>query len=203
MKRHNFIYENSHKHKIKSVFIFIVTLAVLIAIAILFFTAQLKFIQNVPIINLILVNVQSDIVNFTPVGLLYQNFIGGIFFIPTPDEILFYYALSKSHSIIIPLLFSTIGYMLAQVVNYFVGLKISGFVLNLVSKKKVYKTRRFVNKYGAPGIFLFNLLPLPGPLLIFALGIAKYNFSKLFLMTLLGKLCKYLFLILLYILIFK
>lgn len=55
-----------------------------------------------------------------------------------------------------------------------------------------------MNKYGAWGIFIFNFLPLPGPLLIFALEIARYNFTRLFVLTLAGKIAKYIVLITIY-----
>ncbi len=71
-------------------------------------------------------------------------------------------------------------------------------IMHIASKKKVYDTRRFVNKYGALGIFLFNFLPFPAPLLTFALGIARYNFTRLFVLTLVGKLAKYIVLIIIY-----
>ncbi|MDO8467485.1 MAG: VTT domain-containing protein [Nanoarchaeota archaeon] len=139
----------------------------------------------------VIIAVKGDVINTTPIGLFYLHFIGGIFFVPSADELIFYYGLIEGNPPILSFLAALIGFLLAQILNYFIGLKTSSFILNIVSKKKVYKTRRFVNKYGAYGIFIFNVLPLPSPLLTFALGLAKYNFKRLFLITILAKSIEY------------
>ena len=126
------------------------------------------------------------------------HLLGGLFFVPSPDEIIFYYGLSKGHSYLFAFVGAILGYMIAQVINYYAGNKISPLVMHVISKRKVYKARRFVNKYGTLGIFLFNFLPFPGPLLTFALGIAKYNFIRLFVLALTGIAFKYLAAIIIY-----
>jgi len=74
-------------------------------------------------------------------------------------------------------------------------------VLHLVSRKKVYKARRYINKYGSYGIFLFTAVPfLPGPLVTFALGVAKYNIPRLFVITFLGKSLTYGIIVILFLL---
>ena len=115
---------------------------------------------------------------------------------PSADELVFYYGLLNGN----PLLFSYVaaltGYMLAQILNYFVGFKMSNLMLHLVSKKKVYKTKRWINKHGAYGIFIFNAVPIfPAPLLTFALGVTRYNFKRLFIITAIAKILEYLALI--------
>ena len=80
------------------------------------------------------------------------------------------------------------------------GAKLSGPILGFVSKGKLYKTRRLVNKYGAFGIFVFNLIPSPAPLLTFGLALTRYNFKRLFLWTFIGKCLKYLIIIAFYLL---
>jgi membrane protein DedA with SNARE-associated domain len=143
----------------------------------------------------------ENIKNLTLWGLFLAHLIGGIFFVPSPDEIIFYYGLIKGNNYFLALVFSTTGYMIAQLLNYWVGKKISPLIMHVISKKKVYETRRFVNKYGSIGIFIFNFLPFPGPLLTFALGIARYNAIRLFALTLLGKICKYAALILIFMIV--
>jgi len=58
-------------------------------------------------------------------GLFLAHLIGGLFFVPSPDEIIFYYGLIKGNNYILALFFSTLGYILAQVFNYYLGKKIS------------------------------------------------------------------------------
>jgi uncharacterized membrane protein YdjX (TVP38/TMEM64 family) len=75
----------------------------------------------------------------------------------------------------------------AMAFNYFVGSKLFFIVRDLVPKKRMYKIRRWVNRYGASMVFIFNLVPiLPGSLLTFALGITRYDFTRLFMFLILG-----------------
>ena len=195
MGEHHFIHQNSHGHKIKALIVSASSIILMIAIILLVSYYWYYITKTFPFIQITMTSVQRSIIDTTSLGMFYAHFIGGIFFVPSPEEAIFYYGLVKSQTVILPLIFSLMGYLLAQVLNYYLGSKISSFTLNFISKKKVYKTRRFVNKYGIYGIFLFNFLPFPSPLLTFALGIAKYRFSRMFISTSLGVLCKYLVLI--------
>lgn len=197
MGRYAFIQENSHRQKIKALLISGSTLLIFVAVTLVLFYQWGSITQNFPIADKITEHVRRNIVNFTPAGLFYDFFLGGIFFVPSPDEVLFYYAMGKI-GFFYPFIFSLAGFMLAQILNYYLGLKLSPFILHFVSKSKVYATRRFVNKYGAYGIFISNFLPLPGPLLTFALGIAKYNFSRAFMISLAGKACKFIAIAIIY-----
>jgi len=135
---------------------------------------------------------EDDLADFTPIGLMILSFIGGFFFIPLPIELFFFKGLLNGNPYFLSLFFVIIGYLPAQLINYWIGSRFSQLVMTLFSRKKVYKVKRWVNKYGAYGIFGFNILPLPSPVLTFALGIANYNLLRLFLWMFLGALIKYL-----------
>src|SRR3989344_3172189 len=187
MKNYSFIQENSHLSKIWTLIISI------------FFSAFFySLLNSLPYVSALIDFLTENISNATVWGLFFAHLIGGIFFVPSPDEIIFYYGLVKGNPYFLAFLSAVIGYMIAQVVNYYIGNKISPLVMHIISKRKVYKARRFVNRHGTFGIFLFNFLPFPAPLLTFALGIAKYNFTRLFTITLIGKMCKYIVLIIFY-----
>ena len=81
--------------------------------------------------------------------------------------------------------------MLVQILNYYIGFKLSPYVIDLLSKRKIYHARRYIHKYGGYGIIIFNVLPLPAPLLTLALGITKYNFRRLMILTIIGRGLKY------------
>ncbi|MEK6909232.1 MAG: VTT domain-containing protein [Nanoarchaeota archaeon] len=201
MTDYNFIQENSHTHKIWTLISSIIILLIILIISIFFSTFFYQLLYSLPYFENLVLFLTDNIKNVTLWGLFLAHLIGGIFFVPSPDEIIFYYGLLKGNNYFLALIFSTIGYMISQVLNYYAGKKISPLIMHIISKKKVYEGRRFVNKYGSVGIFLFNFLPFPGPLLTFALGIARYNFARLFTLTLLGKICKYITLILIFYLI--
>ncbi|MEK6918622.1 MAG: VTT domain-containing protein [Nanoarchaeota archaeon] len=195
MAEYEFITENSHWHKIITLTTLIALFLIILIISVFFANFFYSLIIGIPFTSQIISSIKDNITGATLKGLFYAHFIGGIFVIPSPDEVIFYYALIKGNPYLLSLLAAVAGYMLAQVINYFLGKKLSNIILQLVSKKKVYSSRRLANRYGAWGVFIFNLLPLPAPLLTFALGIAKYNFTRLFLLTLAGKVTKYLVLI--------
>lgn len=200
MGDYEFIQENSSWTKFWVLVTSLIILALILIVGVFFSTFFYKILQAIPYVNgsigFIILNIKS----LTLFGILLAHLFGGLFFVPSPDEIIFYYSLIKGNNYFLTLLFSIVGYMLAQLLNYYLGKKISPLIMHIVSKKKVYETRRYVNKYGAWGIFLFNFIPLPAPLLTFALGIARYNFTRLFVLTLAGQIAKYTLLMLSYLL---
>jgi len=191
MRDYYFIEENHHGQKIKTLIVSVSAILIIILFGLFFSAFWYDLITNIPHAEKITNTIKENIINTTPSGLFYAHFIGGIFFVPSPDEVIFYYGLTKGNIIFLALISALLGYMLAQFLNYAIGLKISPYILHIISKKKVYQSRRFIHKYGSYGIFIFNFLPFPAPLLTFALGIAKYNASRLFIITALGKTCKY------------
>ncbi len=198
-----FIAENSSKEKIKTAIVFSAILVLIIVFILFFSVIQYLVLQNLPFIGAAANSIKKDLINTSPIGLFYSHFIGGIFFVPSADEAIFYYGLLTGNPPFLSFTAALCGFFLSQILNYFFGSKISSFMLPIISKKKLYKTRRYVNKYGAYGIFLFNFLPFPSPLLTFALGIARYNKYRLFLIILISKSLEYSALILLFLLISK
>ncbi|MDO8508659.1 MAG: VTT domain-containing protein [Nanoarchaeota archaeon] len=187
-----FVYETSNIKKIK---VFAITLSVLIVVAFFAVTFQAKLylaFQDSFIVNSIENLIEEEITELTPMGLFYAGVLGGSFIIPSPLEILFYLALSRGSDVLMSFLLLNLGLLLIQIVNYWLGAKFSPFILNFLSPKKVYKIRRLTNKYGAFLVFFVSLIPsLPYEVLTFALGIAKYNYYRLFILVTLGSLIKY------------
>lgn len=193
MKHHQYIQENDPRHKRKVLGYSIMILILFLFLAIFFYNFWYNLIQTTPFLYETITYIKYNFMSVTPMGLFYEHFLGGIFFVPSGDELLFYYGLLNENPLFFSLFTSLTGYMLAQLLNYFIGFKMSDLMLHLVSKKKVYKTKRWINKYGSYGIFFFNAIPVfPAPLLIFALGITRYNFKRLFIITTLAKILEYL-----------
>ena len=195
MKNYHYIRENNPIPKRKALAFSIMGLVLFLLLVIFVYKFWYSLIQAIPLLNRIITSLTYNLVNMTPLGLFYEHFIGGIFVVPSVDELIFYYGLINGNPPLFSFIAAVSGYMLAQILNYLLGYKISNFMLHFVSKKKVYKTKRWINKYGVYGIFVFNALPLPAPLLIFALGVTKYNFKRLFIITLIAKILEYLVII--------
>jgi len=188
MRNKLFVGEYYNSQRFKSIATFFAIFICFVFVSLLFSNFLINLVENNSTISAIYNGLKEDIMKHTLRGLFLAHLIGGLFFVPSPDELLYYYALSKGNTLIYAFLLSLLGYICAQAINYVIGLKLSNMVLGLVSKKKVYQTRRFTNKYGGIGLFLSNLIfIIPAPLLSLGLGLTKYNFKRLILMIALGK----------------
>lgn len=190
-----FIIERSNKQKLK-----IFTAALLLSIILIaFIVAFQDSLSRYSRIGSFQEAIKSEINNLSPAGLFYSGFFGGLFFLPIPQEAFFYYGLSQGSPPVTSALLVNAGFLLAQIINYFIGLKLGSLLLQFISKRKVYKYRRKLNKYGSATILVFNIFPLPASPLTFALGLSKYNIYRLFFYIIIGTAIKYSLMILYFI----
>lgn len=194
-KNFHFVEETSNKHKRKIILTTFVVFVILIGGTIASWSIFSQWWTDSTYSNSFDRIIWKEVKSFSVTGLFYAGFVGGLFFVPIPQEIFFYLGLIKGNPILLSFLMINAGFLLAQLLNYYVGKNFSKVIIHLVSKKTLYGARRFVSNHGRSGVFLFNLLPLPAPLLTFGLGIVKYNIFRLFFYTLLGTFFKYLFIV--------
>lgn len=186
-----FLEEKSNSYRIRVLVSILISAAIVIALTIIFLGSIQRLFLGSSYLGPLVDWFYAEVYEFSMVGLFLAGFVGGLFFIPLPQEIFFYYGLLKGNPVLLSFIFVNLGYFFSQALNYFIGLRLSGFFIYLASRKKVYRARRFVNKYGSWGVFVFNVLPLPAPVLTFALGVTKYNVYRLFFFTFLGTFIKY------------
>jgi membrane protein YqaA with SNARE-associated domain len=168
----------------------------------------LLFLRNVDfflinIINGFILHVGSNIKNLTALGSFYTTLFGGLFFVPTPIEVLFIATLKVGR--VAPVLLIAlylIGMIISFTFNYFVGMKLSNISRKIIGSKKFYKIKGWVNKYGMGTVFLFNVLPMPSQPLAAILGVFRYNKNKFYLMFISGQLIKLTVITLAYLYIF-
>jgi len=129
--------------------------------------------------------------NINPLKLLVISFLGGMIFFPIPTELVFYFSIIQGNSPIACIIFATIGFVLGNVVNYFVGLKLSHHILYLLSAKTFFKMRRHVNRWGIYAILILNILPAPSDVLTVGLGTIRYNAKRLFFFSTIGNTIKF------------
>ncbi len=187
---YTFIYERTSTRRIITLFFFLLGFIVL-GTLFLSLDIPLASIASVPAINQTYHFFEKDVVALNPLGIFYITVAGDLFFNPIPPELFFYAALVKGVSPWLLLIASFAGIILANTFNYVVGRRFSLFFMYFMSKKNVYKVRRYVNRYGAYAVVIFNILPLPAPLLTFALGMARYNPWRLFTALVIGSVIKY------------
>jgi len=191
MGKYEFIKELSNRRKVRFFFTTVLSLFVIGAIGFTFFTLFKEGISQSLSFNFIKDFFNNEIKKLTPLGLFYLSFFGNLMLIPLPIEAPFFLGLMKGNLFLPSLFFVLAGLIPSQAINYIVGKKFSKAFFTLFSTKKIYKAKRWVNKYGSYAIFGFNLLPLPSNEITFGLGIAKYNVTRLFVFTLLGTIIKF------------
>nr|WP_232380784.1 VTT domain-containing protein [Leptospira ainlahdjerensis] len=102
-----------------------------------------------------------------------------MFFFYLPIEFLFiratYSKLEGSDLIALHIL----GLLISFSINYFLGRIAARACIKLISPKKFYRMKGFLNRYGVLAIFAFNALPLPAPILSAILGVIRYK-KKIF-----------------------
>lgn len=196
---YEFIYENSLAQRLKFWFAFA---SVVLVLGGIFFTAQTFARENAigdSFFKEIRDFINEQIVQFTPVGLFFVGFISSLFFSFVPLEPSFYYGLVRDNPYVLSMLMIMAGLIPAELLNYVVGRKFSPLMKHFVSTRKLYGAKRFVNKHGSYGVFLFNFIPIfPSPILTFALGMVKYNPARLFFWLILADILKFIAIILFY-----
>jgi len=190
-KDYAFIFERSNKQKLEVFFATLMIVVVLTAMVLVFLTFFQEGFKGSPSFQTLKNFIDKDIKEVTPLGLFYMSFLGNLLFVPLPIEFPFFYGLTQGNPFFISLFFVIAGMIPSYAIDYLVGAKLSRVVFTFISTKKIYKVKRWVDKYGSYAIFGFNLLPMPSNELTFALGIAKYNITRLFVFTLLGSVIKF------------
>jgi len=142
-------------------------------------------------INAIVNNVSLNISNTTLIGSLYSSIVGGIFVAPIPLELIFIKFLKSQNPLILVLVFYILGLIISYSINYFIGARLTNLSKKIISVKKFYKTKGFINRYGAWAIFIFNVLPLPSQILSVVLGVFNYNKAKFYVFFISGQIIKY------------
>ncbi len=183
-----FIYETSREQAVK-VILTLILLLVSIGIVGIILGQNEKGAVSLPdpIQNI----VYEEVASVSPLGLFIIAFAGALFFMPSPVEFAYFLGLSKGHSPIILFFVTVLGIVGGNIINYLVGARFSAFIMHIVPKKKLFGARRWVSRYGGYMIFIFNLIPSPAPLLTFALGIIRYNMTRLFALLIGATVLKY------------
>jgi membrane protein YqaA with SNARE-associated domain len=182
-----YMFRTSRQQKYRVIASIIVILAF---IGVLYYFYRLIGITH-PDILVIESYIKSQIASVSPAGLFMLSLLGAFFFLPIPTDILFFTALAQGIDPTSAIIMVMLGSLIGNYFNYILGWQLSTYMRYLISVKQLYEAKRWVNKFGAWAVLLFNLTPLPGSILTFALGITRYNLWRLYLFYTLGNLLKY------------
>jgi membrane protein DedA with SNARE-associated domain len=122
------------------------------------------------------------------------HFSGYLFFLLMPVEMAFVYYLTWYDAPVL-IWFALVTAVTAQYIDYLIGFSInSQTITKVINEKRILRAQKYLKKYGALTIFIFNFLPLSSPVIALAAGFLRYNLKDLFIFSILGLLLKYIIL---------
>lgn len=153
-----------------------------------------ELLLQIPIIyevyNLTMLEIQKRSV----IGLSILTFIGSLFFVAYPAELLYLVYTRIGYSLFYVALIMLFYTMLGQAVNYSLGYFIEEKFLHKFIRKRKKEYLGSLAQYDMLFIIILNIVPLPADILSLILGIIKYDFKKTMIYTFIGKILKFLFL---------
>ncbi|MBW6441020.1 DedA family protein [Patescibacteria group bacterium] len=137
---------------------------------------------------------------------LFSNYYASLFvlsflastLVPLGSEWFVYFLMGLEYNIIHIILIATLGNYLGAVTNYYIGIKGSSTIMHKVIRfndKEIEKADKSFKNYG-PIILFFSWLPVIGDPLTLVAGVLKYNFKKFTFYVLLGKMMRYVMIVL-------
>jgi len=177
--------------------IFSVVFIVVVVILYVTYLRKLAFFQDTFVSHLVGF-VKDHIAQFDIMGAFFIALFGGLFFIFLPMELYFINSLNHNSGWTLLLVY-VIGMLVSYSADYLIGKNLSNLSRKLISPKKFYRIKSYLNRYGKIAIFGASAIPmLPSQQITFILGVFRYNKTRLLALTVAGQLVKYVVLILIF-----
>lgn len=180
---------NNKRKKLEGI-LTIAIICFIIFITIIYLTL-LKDLFRDSFISVVVSHIKKNITEFNLLGSLYTALFGGLFFIFFPMEAYFFNALRYNNYFVLAVVFLS-GLVVSYSIDYLIGMKMSKIAKRVVSTKKFYRIKSYINRYGKIAIFLASAIPLfPSQQVTFISGVFRYNKLRLFMITMAGQMIKY------------
>ncbi|RMF07264.1 hypothetical protein D6764_00230 [Candidatus Woesearchaeota archaeon] len=185
-------FEYGARKKRQTLLLSSVTALFLLLLTLYFFLfADASSLPFVSLLNSAASKVIAEISGRTLLGAFFASLFGGLFFITVPTEAVFIMFLKADLNPYLLFFVYISGFVLSYTLNYFVGLKLAGLSKKIITPRKFYRIKGYINRHGALAVFVFNVLPLPSQALTTILGVFRYNLARFYLFFLLGQAIKY------------
>jgi membrane protein YqaA with SNARE-associated domain len=135
-------------------------------------------------------HINTSVTSLSALGMFYIFFFGGLILLFLPVDPIYILTLTAGKFTLFHAFAMFFGLGLAYTVNYLIGYKLSAFSKHIISPKNFYKSKVMINKYGKWGIFFINLIGVGSQQLMFVLGVFRYNWLRLFLLSFPGQLLR-------------
>ncbi len=186
--------ERMKKSYIKDLVFGVIIIIMIYILGLIIWQQFSELLLQIPIIykiyNLTMLEVQRRSV----IGLSIMTFLGSLFFVAYPAELLYLVYTRFGYSLIYVTLIMLFYTMLGQAVNYSLGYFIEEKFLRGFVRKRKKQYLGSLAQYDMLFIIILNIVPLPADILSLILGIIKYDFKKTMIYTFIGKILKFLFL---------
>lgn len=150
----------------------------------------LSFLQKSDTLWMIYKIFETEVESKSLLGLFYISFFGSLFFISLPLEVIFLFYLGLNYTVFQIMTVIIIGELIGTVINYFIGLFVGEKAMEWLLKKQYSDFKFKINRAGAFILLVGNIIPFPIDIFVLVLGTVKYNFRRLIIYTILGKLIK-------------
>jgi membrane protein YqaA with SNARE-associated domain len=189
-KQNMFAYNRRKKRKFVfySILVLILIIVIILSYVLYLKDSDLFFVKGV---NNFLGHIAYHLSEGTLLGSFYAPIFGGLFFVPVPLELVFLTFLKAGHTPWLLVFIYILGLFIAYTLNYLIGGMLTEVSKKIISYKRFYRSKGFINKYGAWGVFIFNVLPLPSQPLAAILGVFRYNKVKFYVYAISGQIIKY------------
>jgi undecaprenyl-diphosphatase len=147
---------------------------------------------HVPVLREITQLIIAELERKSIVGLSVVTFLGSLFFIGYPGDLLYLIYIRAGYGIMYVSLIMLFWMVIAQAINYWCGLLIEKKFLDKFIKEQKKSFKSSIKKYDAVFIIVVNILPLPADILAVFLGMIRYDFKKAMLYTIIGRTLKFL-----------
>ena len=142
-------------------------------------------------------DISREWINRTLKGLFIMSFLGTLFFISIPIELIFLQYLSTSTPIVLIICVILLANMISMALNYGIGLVLGQRVLHFLLRKSFLKYQERIQNYGGFLIVIGNIIPSPIELISVFLGGMQYDFKTYMYLTAISRVIKYILLIIL------
>ncbi|GIU68954.1 MAG: hypothetical protein KatS3mg002_0190 [Candidatus Woesearchaeota archaeon] len=148
-----------------------------------------------PELHKIYMYINTQISNRSILWLFLATFFGSIFLFSIPVELIFAYYIISDANIVLSIIAATIGTISARCINFFIGTKFKHLTTHLREKDEDFKKK--FNRTQTSLIFLGNFIPaFPVEHFAVFVGTTHYNFKKFLIYQLLGKILKFILIVL-------
>ncbi|WP_187647773.1 YqaA family protein [Nitrosophilus labii] len=126
--------------------------------------------------------------------LLFLSAFAAATFLPIYSEGMLIYYLHQGLNPFFLLLNASVGNTLGSLLNYFIGLKGTDYLIKkrYLKQKEIEKTQKYFEKLG-PFALLLSWAPVIGDPITFIAGVMHYDLKKFLFLVFLAKLGRYLF----------